>query len=347
MSDRKILTSLADVYASMYNQEETVQSEPEQIQEQKSSVNLNEIYEEALSELAKPVAPPVPENLKEENLKPLQFRGEAPQIPTHQPTSEEVDGLCLRLYAGLNESILLSTMKTSEKLMNSFADKLKNLEEELIDRRREVYMPESKQDKKEVIKEELLTNESEEKPLVQNTSVPKSYIDLMAEDLGKFAKKQDSNSMRQNLNPALTEDALTDPKYFQLEQQIKQLRTMMMEASHKPQTLVSAIGSGGVGTTPGSGEVNLTKMDDVAQGPGVQWYPGATLVWDGEQFVPSIGFQGPQGPQTTDGFVAIGPVPPAIPEIGDLWYNDVIGVLYVYYFDGGSTQWVDTNSRPF
>src|SRR5262252_8462407 len=39
--------------------------------------------------------------------------------------------------------------------------------------------------------------------------------------------------------------------------------------------------------------------------------------------------------------VTIQPTPPASPVVGDLWWrNDPDGVLYVYYNDGNSSQWV-------
>jgi len=40
--------------------------------------------------------------------------------------------------------------------------------------------------------------------------------------------------------------------------------------------------------------------------------------------------------------VFIGPEPPQ-DRIGDLWWNDVEGRMYVYYQDTDSAQWVQTN----
>lgn len=44
--------------------------------------------------------------------------------------------------------------------------------------------------------------------------------------------------------------------------------------------------------------------------------------------------------QTT---VTIGDTPPGNPNVGDLWWNDQDGRLYIYYIDSNTAQWVDTN----
>ena len=41
--------------------------------------------------------------------------------------------------------------------------------------------------------------------------------------------------------------------------------------------------------------------------------------------------------------VFIGPEPPEDPRIGDLWWNNHEGRMYVYYQDNDSAQWVQTN----
>ena len=41
--------------------------------------------------------------------------------------------------------------------------------------------------------------------------------------------------------------------------------------------------------------------------------------------------------------VFIGPEPPKDPRIGDLWWNNHEGRMYVYYQDTDSAQWVQTN----
>ena len=41
--------------------------------------------------------------------------------------------------------------------------------------------------------------------------------------------------------------------------------------------------------------------------------------------------------------VEVSPTPPGSPNEGDLWYNTVDGMLYVYYTDANSSQWVDAS----
>ncbi len=40
--------------------------------------------------------------------------------------------------------------------------------------------------------------------------------------------------------------------------------------------------------------------------------------------------------------VSIGETPPASPYVGDLWYDSTDGTLFIYYFDGVDTYWVET-----
>ena len=43
----------------------------------------------------------------------------------------------------------------------------------------------------------------------------------------------------------------------------------------------------------------------------------------------------------------VGQNPPANPSQGDLWYQTEEGILFVYYIDDDSSQWVDTNPSGF
>jgi hypothetical protein len=52
------------------------------------------------------------------------------------------------------------------------------------------------------------------------------------------------------------------------------------------------------------------------------------------------GATGPQGPQGTPGVGYISDTPPVGAPVGSLWWESDSGVLYVYYNDGDSTQWV-------
>ena len=42
----------------------------------------------------------------------------------------------------------------------------------------------------------------------------------------------------------------------------------------------------------------------------------------------------------------IGDTPPVAPEIGQLWWESDSGKLYIRYFDGDTTQWVETSGAP-
>ena len=49
---------------------------------------------------------------------------------------------------------------------------------------------------------------------------------------------------------------------------------------------------------------------------------------------------------TGGGGVAVSAVPPASPTANNLWWNSDNGTLYVYYNDGTSSQWVETDGGP-
>lgn len=42
--------------------------------------------------------------------------------------------------------------------------------------------------------------------------------------------------------------------------------------------------------------------------------------------------------------IEISDTAPTSPEVGDLWYDSIRGITYIYYFDGGSNQWVTVTS---
>lgn len=42
--------------------------------------------------------------------------------------------------------------------------------------------------------------------------------------------------------------------------------------------------------------------------------------------------------------VEISDTAPTSPEVGDLWYDSIRGITYIYYFDGNSNQWVTVTS---
>jgi len=71
---------------------------------------------------------------------------------------------------------------------------------------------------------------------------------------------------------------------------------------------------------------------------------GVTYVWDGQKWSATGG-----GGQTGPG-ITVSVNPPVGPSEGDLWWNTVDGIMYVWYIDpsqvgaAGEGQWVDT--RP-
>jgi len=75
-----------------------------------------------------------------------------------------------------------------------------------------------------------------------------------------------------------------------------------------------------------------------AQGPqGVQGATGA----QGPQGVKGdTGATGPQGPP---GVASISASAPVAPTVGQLWWRNDLGKMYIYYDDGTSQQWVPVN----
>ena len=82
----------------------------------------------------------------------------------------------------------------------------------------------------------------------------------------------------------LTSNDLVEQKLQNMQRQLDRIRGMMLEG-----TMVSGIGQGGDGQTPGSGEVRVLKMDDVLHGNSIT--DGDVLVWDEVQggFIPVSG----------------------------------------------------------
>jgi hypothetical protein len=55
----------------------------------------------------------------------------------------------------------------------------------------------------------------------------------------------------------------------------------------------------------------------------------ADYVWDGVKWV-----------KTAQGDATISTTPPPDPRQGQLWWNSDTGILYIWYHDGTSGQWV-------
>ena len=97
---------------------------------------------------------------------------------------------------------------------------------------------------------------------------PRTLMEDYSDVLGAISKNLKTEEL------VTEEDRLTS-----LETQLIQVRQLFREA-----TMVSGIGQGGDGQTPGSGVVKAADLDDVNL-EGLQ--PGDQLIWDGGQFVPS------------------------------------------------------------
>lgn len=77
---------------------------------------------------------------------------------------------------------------------------------------------------------------------------------------------------------------------------------------------------------------------------------GVEYIWDGTKwsYVSSSGGGGVGGSN-----VSIGIDPPLNPDEGDLWFNTIYGILYVWYSDetqnpsSGEGQWVDARPSEF
>ena len=109
---------------------------------------------------------------------------------------------------------------------------------------------------KSVIKEEVYYTEEE----------PVSYIEQMAQQMSRVNKRTNSAAGQEKIS----EEQLTLNNF---QTQIDGIRRALRES-----TMVSGIGQGGDGQTPGSGEVKLNRMDDVNLGSGLN--DGDVLIWD-------------------------------------------------------------------
>ena len=129
----------------------------------------------------------------------------------------------------------------------------------------------------EYIVEDVLEAPQEEE--VKEEPVREDYISQYADQLSGVIKKSKESQLRdrwaQSDDPQQRGDIYE--KVEALTVQLNMLRSSLTEA-----TMVSGIGQGGDGQTPGSGEVRINRMDDVNLGPeGIAGLnPGDVLVWD-------------------------------------------------------------------
>ena len=107
----------------------------------------------------------------------------------------------------------------------------------------------------------------------------------------------------------------------------------------------------------GGGGANVSVGENAPNNPseGDLWYAdddsaefgGRLYIYIDSQWVdaslPGGGDSGSAGGSN----VHVSPTPPSSPEVGDLWWNsdDTSNRLYVYYFDGDSSQWVEASPQ--
>ena len=125
---------------------------------------------------------------------------------------------------------------------------------------------------KSVIKEEVYYTEKE----------PVSYIEQMAQQMSRVNKR--TNSAAGQEKPTAEQATMEN-----FQHQLDRMKRSILE-----NTIVTGIGQGGDGQTPGSGEVKLNRMDDVNLGSGLN--DGDVLIWDGV-----TGSWKPGTPGTDDG----------------------------------------------
>ena len=80
-------------------------------------------------------------------------------------------------------------------------------------------------------------------------------------------------------------------------------------------------------------EINMPASP--AEGSTYKAENGVTYIWDGEKWSAT------NAGTAEAGGIAVSASPPTVKESGTLWYNTVDGILYVWYEDATSSQWVD------
>jgi hypothetical protein len=187
-----------------------------------------------------------------------------------EPTQEEYEN---ELINKLNNNDIVLT----EDMVNEIADHIDNgggLDPKIIEFLRSNLggnaIAEEVEEAPEYIREELL--HPRDFPTTEDKVIQREdYITDLGSQLSKFIKKSDPNRTGNRRDDDITINERID----HLNQQLSILRNAVMESSGR--NMVSGIGQGGDGQTPGSGEVRLQKQDDVNM-DGIQ--PGQTLCWD-------------------------------------------------------------------
>jgi len=121
------------------------------------------------------------------------------------------------------------------------------------------------------LKEEVVVQEKKPE-VIKEQHTPKSTVELTESLIAVQTKIERS---REKDEIVLTNEEQTDLKLHNLQRQINEVSSSLRGL--RESTLVSGIGQGGDGQTPGSGEVNINRMDDVAV---TGLTNGQVLTWD-------------------------------------------------------------------
>ena len=183
--------------------------------------------------------------------------------------SESIDELFDNSLGGLpskRPKRLQEEVTSSPVFDQGVVDELYNLfEEELNDD--EIITESIVEEVVSTIQEDVVETPVEPTPEVDVTSQLNS-VDYLADKLTRYVKRTNTGVQPEqeiNINEAIEN----------LTRQVHDVRRMVLE-----NTIVSGIGQGGDGQTPGSGEVLLNRLDDVDPS---QLNHGDTLVWDSEE----------------------------------------------------------------
>ena len=95
-------------------------------------------------------------------------------------------------------------------------------------------------------------------------------------------------------------------------------------------------GPGPRGFSGYSGKSGYSGQDGVIGHDGASGYSGAQGLSGYSGVQGASGFSGYSG-----GNISVGPTPPPGAQPGDLWWNNDLGILFIYYDDGNTQQWVD------
>lgn len=169
-----------------------------------------------------------------------------------------------------------------------------------------------------LVKEEYLGS-TETEMVDQKPATP---IDAMASSLSNYVSLLNKNKVNEDVVKTPEEQ-----RFDKIEQRLDKMSRSIVE-----NTIVSGIGQGGDGQTPGSGEVRLNRLDDVDMN-GLE--NGQSLVWDREE-----GKWKP-GSSAGGGDVIVSPTPPTGDniQIGDLWFNEGDLTLNIWTGD----EWITVN----